>query len=332
MLELTLNIVNFTGTLKLFADRLSSPRQEMAFETVPLDEVLADTQKERYNSNNHWTDGKMPRNYHQNIEGTFTSKWIDRVGKPYTRIIVPHAACRWMIAASALCAQIGRISPLFEDELQSFSERYKETVPAGPWFVRSENVSLKYGVHGVGPYTSLRQIAESIVTCPCGHTPVAMLCDDRDLVLYLIEWEPRIDPNLEFRVFVHERRLVAVSQQFLYSTNRVVTTDNWRKYFTALLENFARVRTTIDLPNYTYDIALLPCTCNDLVPYFIEFNSFGRESPAGSAAFHWIVDGDVLYGDGSTPVFRVVIDSGKKEDMSPENDVRRRNAQSDRSV
>lgn len=280
------------------------------FETIPLYDVLAHTQ--RYNSNNHWANGEMPRNYHQNMERTFTSQWIDRVGKPYTRVVIPHAMCKWMIAASAFCTQIGRFSPLLEDEMQTFC--HTAVVPAGSWFVRSENVSLKYGVHGVGPYTSIRQIAESIVTCRYGHTPVAMLCDDRDLVLYLIEWEPHLDPSLEFRVFVHERRLVAVSQQFVYSANTAVNADNWREHFDALLVNFERVCTTIDLPSYTYDIALLRSN-NGLSPYFIEFNSFGRESPAGSAAFHWITDGDVLYGDGSFPVFRVVVGS-------PEHSVR----------
>ena len=38
--------------------------------------------------------------------------------------------------------------------------------------------------------------------------------------------------------------------------------------------------------------------------YFIEINSFGKEYAAGSALFHWLIDEDELYSDGSTIYFR----------------------------
>ena len=48
----------------------------------------------------------------------------------------------------------------------------------------------------------------------------------------------------------------------------------------------------LHIDSYVMDFAIL----NDLTPYFIELNSFGKEYASGSALFGWIQDESILYG------------------------------------
>jgi hypothetical protein len=75
---------------------------------------------------------------------------------------------------------IGEINTDFEDK----------------YFVRSENVSLKTGLHGCIPYSDLKSIIESAVTSKSGHTPIDT--DTDNLCFYLLPWKV-FDSFEEFR-------------------------------------------------------------------------------------------------------------------------------------
>jgi hypothetical protein len=53
-----------------------------------------------------------------------------------------------MKRASLISSQTGKFSKLFDDELEEFIKFYHQTYPfnllTNPYFVRTENVSLKY--------------------------------------------------------------------------------------------------------------------------------------------------------------------------------------------
>ena len=106
-----------------------------------------------------------------------------------------------------------------------------------------------------------------------------------------------MERNKEFRVFVFHDEMTAISQQHLYEPNEwlaqmsdVEIVSLMRKIETFFYEC---VRSKLKfLGDYTMDIAF--DVNNDL--YFIEPNPFGepsihywpgRDSPAGSALFHW---------------------------------------------
>jgi hypothetical protein len=82
------------------------------------------------------------------------------------------------------------------------------------FFVRVNNVSLKYGEHKEGPYNNIRNILESIVSCIGSHSPLRY--STKHIDIYLIEWID-IKPEFEFRVFVHNNKITAISQQNIYS-------------------------------------------------------------------------------------------------------------------
>lgn len=156
------------------------------------------------------------------------------------------------------------------------------------------------------------EILESSVSCIEGHTPIKD--DIKELKYYLLPWIT-IDDDKEFRMFVCNNRITAISQQHIYKVNKLLKKlseeemksiiDNWivtiNDYFNEIIKQKI---THVD--NYVIDLAILE---NNEV-YFIEINSFGKEYASGSALFHWILDEDKLYESESESCiyFRYVSD------------------------
>ena len=160
--------------------------------------------KQKYNTNNHWIDNTPPKDYHSSMENTRTNKWINKFRTNYMQITIDDPKdIKWMIAASEISSKTGAFTKLYDDELDEFldkyANKYKHIFDGTGYFVRTENVSLKCGQHGVGPYFNLRQIIESIVSCTYGHTPIYETTTK--IVIYLLDWV-KIDDHNEFRVFV----------------------------------------------------------------------------------------------------------------------------------
>lgn len=202
------------------------------------------------------------------------------------------------------------------DEICSVLEKESDvgqTFNGTGYFVRVNNVSLKYGQHKEGPYYSLRQILESVVSCIGTHTPLKP--NTTNLDIYLMEWI-EILPENEFRVFVYQNKITAISQQNLYSlllnTNPNISNHIFelkiKEKLDIIVEYFYNtIANKIDWINsYTIDMAIV-----NSQPYFIELNSFGKEYAAGSALFHWLLDEQILYNkfetDENTIEFRYTI-------------------------
>ncbi len=279
-------------------------------EPIDINQVI-NLDKERFNSNNHWENNERPIDYLEKIDANQTHKWIGLFKSNYISFKINNPYhISWMKKANAISGQTGQFSELFADELEEYCQYFYANsngiLPADntiPYFVRCENVSLKYGTHGPGPYFNIKQIVESLVSSIHGHTPIYP--DTNEITLYLIPWESSISDSNEFRVFVKSNKITAISQQALYSRfvpESILSGLNFDKlmeiYAKEIINYFemdiSKKITWMD--SYTFDIAVILDGSNKLVPIFIEPNSFGAESAAGSALFHWICDRDKLYG------------------------------------
>lgn len=273
----------------------------MQFPNFKIEQVVQsdviEKDKLRYNSNNHWANDMPPLDYKERLSKSNTSNWIHLFRSGYQVITIDNQTeLHWMKLASHISMQTGKFSELFREELNNFvlkyAPMYKHIFNGTGYFVRSENVSFKYGQHGVGPYYSLEQIIESIVSCVQGHKP---LYDDTTcLTLYLSDWVT-ILPHNEYRIFVNNKKITAISQQHLHNVYNELN-DNVHiirtikviyDYFESHVKNFI---TNTD--SYSYDFAFVN---DNLDPFFIEVNSFGKEYAAGSALYHWLIDEDILY-------------------------------------
>jgi hypothetical protein len=259
--------------------------------------------KNRYNSNNHWINNERPDDYIDSVDRNNTSTWIDKY-KKYIKIDIDSKYLYWMKKATEIGMSTGKFSKIYEEDLNDMLNELRNDTSSifdgRKYFVRSENVSLKFGEHGVGPYTDLKSIIESSVSCIRGHSPINQYT--KSLTYYLIEWVDMND-DLEFRMFIFNKKVTCISQQKLYKINHTLseyTLEGIEIIINILLDYFeTNIKNDILYPNYSIDISLI-----NNIPYFIEVNSFGTEYAAGSALFHWIIDHNLLYSDGENVYFR----------------------------
>jgi hypothetical protein len=273
---------------------------QFVIETVNINDVIR-YDKERYNSNNHWISPEtglevIPADYREKNSQSETKHWVDKFRTNYKKIIIDDPyELGWMKQAARASAETGKFTRLFEEELDDFVKKYeakhRDIFNGTGYFVRTESVSLKYGQHGKGPYTSLRKIIESVVSCIHGHTPIYE--NTKEIVLYLFDWVD-IEAGNEYRVFVNKGRITAVSQQSLYKVFDRKDEEALHQSLQLIVDYFnsdMKARIT-HCDSYVYDFAILKGT----IPYFIEINPFGKEYGSGSSLFHWLLDEDKLYG------------------------------------
>lgn len=266
-----------------------------------------------YNVNN--ADPK-PDDYFDDLKRFHTIQWLHQFhGNNVPSITLDANDVKWMVkASSAIGILTGRFSHIYDDELEHTYQKHIQSVPPCPpegWFIRCDRVSLKGGMYGVGPYKDLRNILKSMVTSNIGHECVTQ---HEELTagcshIYFMKWQ-NINPDKEFRVFIHNNTITAISQQHLYTVNewlRLLTPcelQNVANFIIRYFNTFIRDKLLHLGGSYTMDFAILtdPITITHEQPitadaaYFIEVNSFGAHYAAGSALFNWTHDNDQLTG------------------------------------
>jgi len=122
---------------------------------------------------------------------------------------------------------------------------------------------------------------------------------DFDMNIIIRAWE-YIHPSMEFRCFVHQGQLTAVSQYITtcYFTNLVALKQKIREQISQF---FNSVKSTLETlyQSYVFDIAILP----NGAPIIIEVNPFWDKT--GPALFHWEEDRDVIAGSLASFEFRI---------------------------
>lgn len=155
----------------------------------------------------------------------------------------------------------------------------------GDYFVRMSSTSGKNEKY-VRPFNKATDIIHHI-------TNVKLFMDqefkrDKDSYLILIPWK-EIDIRYEFRLFVVNGKLTAVSQQsiqlFQYSSEEL-------KDIEYALNHINFIKDCCEFTNtFIADVYV-----QDKICYLIELNPFGAHCGAGSGLFNWITDYNVLHG------------------------------------
>jgi len=272
-------------------------------EKIDVEDVLLNN-KDKYNNNNHWDNGK-PNDYYEVLAKSNTGNWIDAFHSNYKTITIDKYNLTWMKEAFQVGRFTGTFSKLFDEDLNDMLIEYKEQTDklfdGTKYFIRTEKVSLKYGQHKEGPYTNFQSIIESMVTSIDGHT--CFDNDDIECKIYLMTWLEDFDFEKEFRIFVYKNHITAISQQNLFAHNKWLsskTNEELSKLVNKIVTFFNNnIRDKIKLDNFVMDLGLIG---DDENPYFIEPNSFGKEYASGSSLFCWLNNYDELYNDTNTNV------------------------------
>lgn len=283
---------------------------QINIETVHVEDTMI-YDKIKYNTNNHWIDNKKPQDYSEVMERDHTKNWIFLKDDYIRSFTIDIQKYKWLLEANEIGLQTGKFPNQFNDELDDMIKEYNMNDFEEPMFVRTENVSLKSGQHGVGPYKNLKMIIESLVTCRSTHTPfnkTGIMDYTENIKIYLFKWnEQLLNESLrEFRVFVYKNNITCISQQNLYTANTLLENNPYliEIYVKSIVEYHNMfIKNKLGYDSYSLDMSII----NEYDVFFIEINCFGKEYAAGSALFHWIEDENLLYSDGSIVNFRYTV-------------------------
>lgn len=250
---------------------------------------------ENYNTCNNYD--KIPNDYHNYCSKFYSKYWIDNFHS-YKKIVIEKPDIKLLWDAFIIGSMNKRVPNIYIEELNELAYKYTQKYPDlfndinDGYFVRTDKTSLKTGMYGNCKYNSLLKIFYSMVTCRYGHHSFDK--DDEIINIYLLEYK-NVDINKEFRVFVKNNKITAISQQNIYTKSIFIISKTFYekynlvsdlvKYFELNIKN-----KLIQYNDYVMDIALIE---DDF--YFIEINPFGTEYSSGSALFNWIKDYEILY-------------------------------------
>jgi len=274
--------------------------------TFSIDHILSND-RTLFNVNNLYGADGRPADYDEVISRGHTRNWVDKfhAGEYHKITIDGKNDLRWMKEAQKIGFHTRKCSGIYVEELEDTLRKYEPLFVPGNWFVRTESVSLKHGCHGVGPYRTLRAILESLVTSTSTHS--CFYDNDTEISIYLFPWLA-MDSEKEFRIFVYNNEITALSSQHLYSANSWligISDADLRKVVNDILDFFAdNIRERMEwLGSYVMDLVVL----ENGVPYFIEPNSFGGNYASGSSLFHWKHDDELLTHPSDTIEVRYAV-------------------------
>lgn len=245
----------------------------------------------------------QPLDYTSMKSTTNLDSYIDNFHLVYTVINFSKKEMFWMKSAHEIGIFTGGFPESFNEELNELLEKYKESTKHlfdgnNKFFVRTNSVSLKEGKYGVGPYFTLKQIIESMISSSKSHSALANK-------IYLLPWV-ELERDLEFRCFVYKNRITAISQQFLYNDNDTLcgySSEKIRELVENLINYFKQnVLYKIGTDSFVMDIGHL---AESKKAFFIEANPWGKEYGSGSSLFQWTKDYNDLYNDrDDTVIFK----------------------------
>jgi hypothetical protein len=318
--------------------------------SIELTDVKEDDDNKggKYNGSNHWVNNVRPSDYDAVQENLKTSNWVKELKETYEEITIPVQHVKTLFGAYrvSLCkgtswinGNISNTSASDLNDIFNYPEDYEaktgtkriaeikaiiETeTKLKEKFARTDYASFKNTRWRKEYNTSLRKMYESLILSDLKHSPLSYQPanensqhDATDLKVYLFPWQD-IDSDREFRVFVYNNKITAISQQNLYQSNEVLAaspTSEDRaekiKHWCDIIEGYFldKIRTKIKyISSYVLDIAIIDKDRKE-VAYPIELNPFGKEYTSGSSLFNWITDQDILYSDNTENLhFRYVV-------------------------
>lgn len=233
--------------------------------------------------------GSQPDDYLKKLQDCYTRNWIKLFHDDCMSIQFSNNDMNWILSAFEIGSVTGLVPKSFNEELETMN-----TNLGGDYFVRSDRVSLKTGIHGVGPYNNLKHVVESVITSEQKHAPFK---DKSNNILYFLPWLP-MNRDREFRVFVYKNKITAVSVQHLYEVNTWLNSLNDQDISSVVHSLCTYFELNIKdkmawLENYVMDIYYF----DNENWYFIEVNPFGAQYSSGSSLYHWILDNEKLTND-----------------------------------
>lgn len=148
---------------------------------------VKENDKVLFNTSNHYKMDKRrpPDDYEEKSKQTNTSNWIERFHKDnYKTLQIEDRDLKCIKQAFNTFQLTERWPSIFDDDFEDAVKKYQKLTPEGKCFIRTDEVSLKYGCYGAGPYSSFESILKSMITTIPGHQPfIGDKC-----IIYFMKW------------------------------------------------------------------------------------------------------------------------------------------------
>ncbi|KAL8646896.1 MAG: hypothetical protein Q9210_005871 [Variospora velana] len=256
---------------------------------------------------------------------------LDVSGPHVHRIELPRSFLSAMSPISNVAFYKGHLSGDAED-LQFLADTFpKKTVSnvdisqllqEGRYFARLDTCSLKDSLVGGGPVKDSEDLWKRIATsmrAAAGIQAMAAANSYEPVYLYLLKWNDKMQPGLEYRVFCAPEimRITAISQ-YRWFEKWYHTKETWQRQneiAKRVLENAMVIHQQImmhpamndDLKMRGFVFDILEDPDNDNAACLIELNEFGAMTGCGSCLFHWLDDAKLLYGLEEAVTFRITM-------------------------
>lgn len=277
----------------------------LIMEICELDFIELSKNFNKFNNCNIWKNNKIPDDYHDFCNKFNTNNWIDIFYNNFYKITINLED--WIKKARNNYLIQKKLGNIFNDDIDSLvkkiENKHSEIFNGSNYHVRTDYHSLKGNPLGIRKYNNFRDII--IDSIKCSKSKYVFKNSDKIINFYLIEWKI-IDPIKEFRFFVFNSKLTAVSQGNIYQKNNWI--DN-KINFLNKLNNYYNYyllpKLKIFFKNKNISECVIDVYYDNKNFHFIEINPFGKEYSSGSCLFDWIKDENILYGKTNKIVFRI---------------------------
>lgn len=194
----------------------------------------------------------------------------------------------------------GTPSKIYEEEIIEITNKLDQIgiFDGRKWFARLSECSPKDGLHGKGPFTTAKQIMDTIVT---SHR-AANAFTKNSRILYIEPWRLDWKEENEFRVFVYNKKVTAITQ-YKWFSNVGWTKDKLSAIIDKIVKFCHDAANKMEVDSMVIDVIYN----NDDIE-LVEFNSFGYYLASGSGLFHWLNDYDKLYNTNNIIYIRYIED------------------------
>lgn len=170
-----------------------------------------------------------------------------------------------------------------ENEIKKYMKKHKDWV----WFAKLNSVSPKDGTKSGKElkFTDSDDIIRRFMDC--NRTRV-FICEDPTSSIVLRKWYD-IPENMEFRCFIREKKLRAISQYHCEDFFPELVAQKEDLLY-KIKTFYTELSNRIPYEDAVMDVAIL-----DEKVLIIEFNQFGAETSCGSCLYNWDLDYQILY-------------------------------------
>jgi len=244
-------------------------------------------------------------------------KWFEKYCKSMGSLIAcPPPSSNTSDFFSSLEQKDGNDEKNVSDYINNWNKR-------GVFMRLSARSPKDYGPHMLVASMSGKDIFDRVVKSSRSRCSLSEHIESKDPAksthIILMPWMDDLMDSCEFRCFIHNKSLNAISQYDCYHPSPLLADVEMAVYFRDYIDYFhEQIKDRIPYSSYVMDVVIAPNPINPLSSSsrsndnknqwfcnLIEFNPFFADGSSGASCFDWKSDYDIIMKTRSPPLIRI---------------------------